>query len=209
MLPPSIICTPQLHLHCIESLRINTVIVLGQDNLYNKLRKKFPDPSPVKVIKLPKSGGSVKKDAACRSASVARCAQSYFGVETPGGAGRSIVTKTGMELDIIKMSTVQVGDAMLPVGQATVAESVHLRKLDMLEVNSIVGVCHPRAVEAYERTGKASHISGSAVAGFLHLRAVEEGDEDGAAKMKFTCPVLGDVPSGMVVTGEGVTWVNG
>ena len=85
MLPPSIICTPQLHLHCIESLRINTVIVLGQDNLYNKLRKKFPDPSPVKVIKLPKSGGSVKKDAACRSASVARCAQSYFGVETPGG----------------------------------------------------------------------------------------------------------------------------
>ena len=78
----------KLHLHAISSLRANVVIVLGQDNLYNKLQKKFMDDEAVKVIKLPKSGGVAKKDGASKAATVGRCARGYFGVEERGGKGR-------------------------------------------------------------------------------------------------------------------------
>ena len=124
---------------------------------------------------------------------------------------RGSVTKTAMDLDVIKMESVQVGDAMLPVGQSTVTSSVHLKKLEpsTLPGNSVVGVCHPKNVADYERTGAAASISGGSVAGFLHLVGVEEGDKDGAAKMTFTSPVDGAMPSSMVITGEGVTWLNG
>jgi len=69
----------KLHLHTIEQLRINVVIVLGHDSVYNKLQKKFSGgEDKVNIIKLPKSGGVLKKEAAVRSASVSRCARSYF-----------------------------------------------------------------------------------------------------------------------------------
>lgn len=90
-------------------------------------------------------------------------------------------------------------------------KSLHSSQLEAstLPSNSVVGVCHPKNVAEYERSGAAASISGGSVAGFLHLVGVEEGDKDGAAKMTFTSPVEGALPSSMVITGEGVAWLNG
>ncbi|GMH62326.1 hypothetical protein TrST_g5520 [Triparma strigata] len=200
----------KLHLHTIEKLRINVVIVLGHDSVYNKLSKKFVDQDKVKVIKLPKSGGVMKKEAAVRSASVSRCARSYFGVDKAGAPGRSIITKPLMELDIIKMESVAVGGTMLPVGQAEVSTNVNLKKLDSLIQNSIVGICHPKAAAEYNELGSAESIYKGSIAGFLHVKSLTEGDGEGGGNIVFMSPCEGTLPSNMIVTGEGnLTWVNG
>jgi polyribonucleotide 5'-hydroxyl-kinase len=48
-------------LHCIQSLRIDIVLVMGQDKLYSALKTSFDSSSGVAVVKLPVSGGVVTR----------------------------------------------------------------------------------------------------------------------------------------------------
>ena len=64
----------QLLLHAVKALQIDVVLVMGHDRLYSMMRQsiKKGDNLGIKVIKVPRSGGVVSRDA-----TFLRCGQKY------------------------------------------------------------------------------------------------------------------------------------
>lgn len=71
----------ELLLHAIESLHVDVVVVIGHDRLYSDLSRAFRAPaSSVQVVKLPKSGGVVTRQATYRrDARDTRISEYFYG----------------------------------------------------------------------------------------------------------------------------------
>jgi polyribonucleotide 5'-hydroxyl-kinase len=70
--------------YCIKSLQVDVVLVIGHDRLYQQLRSFYPKSqdknaaTTTTVIKLPKSGGVVNRDAMTRKVLESRIVKEYF-----------------------------------------------------------------------------------------------------------------------------------
>ncbi len=172
------------HVRACRAFNVTVVIVVGHDRLYALLRKKLND---VKVIKIPKSGGAIEGEK--------RSMGRYF---------KDGVTRTYKldELRILKMERVSVTNAMLPVGQAQVEACVFLKQVtDTVTPGTVLGVCHPGAVEAYDK-GK-SDLYATPVCGFVKVENVDADREE----IVITMPIKGELPSKTMLMGEGITHV--
>jgi len=178
----------EVHEHTVAALSINVVLVMGSDRLYAQMNKKYKA-TGVTVVKLPVSGGVVKKDDADRSGLQAKLVRSYFR-PLPASPPLTTVTLNISTCNFYRLSSVAVSTAMLPVGQKQVSSCVHLTKIDAPPENSIVAVCHPSNVNKFVG-GDESALFAGGVAGFL---AVERVDEE-AETVVVVSPVRGELPS--------------
>jgi len=64
---------------CVEAFHVNTILVMGNEKLTVEMQKRYGDGRrPVAVVKMPRSGGVVETDSACRRRLVSHQLRSYF-----------------------------------------------------------------------------------------------------------------------------------
>eukprot|EP00804_Cyclotella_cryptica_P002735 CCRYP_009646-RA/>CCRYP_009646-RA protein AED:0.42 eAED:0.42 QI:0/-1/0/1/-1/1/1/0/516 len=237
-------------LHAMEAFRINVVLVVGHDRLYSMLGTMFkkrakeeearieqlseneklsqqPQSKPLlipKLIKLPRSGGVVARDAAFRRTLRSQSIKRYFygGVVPPkNDANASSKTSTTQQyqftpslievpfsqIRLHKLSNISLSASMLPVSAKQSTDPIQLVDIPTSEITtklqqSILAVCHPSAVEKYENSGIARDLYLSGVAGFV---AVEKVDVD-KERLSLLSPCVGSLPSEHLLVGD-ISWL--
>eukprot|EP00560_Eucampia_antarctica_P000519 CAMPEP_0197834594 /NCGR_PEP_ID=MMETSP1437-20131217/22997_1 /TAXON_ID=49252 ORGANISM="Eucampia antarctica, Strain CCMP1452" /NCGR_SAMPLE_ID=MMETSP1437 /ASSEMBLY_ACC=CAM_ASM_001096 /LENGTH=483 /DNA_ID=CAMNT_0043439415 /DNA_START=48 /DNA_END=1499 /DNA_ORIENTATION=+ len=206
-------------LHAAHALSVNVVLVMGHDRLYSMLTSHYGKLStgdqkvkPPKVIKLPRSGGVVSRDASFRRTSRSLGIKKYFHgnlLSSPDGAVVNQYTPFLLEvpfsdLKLHKLSSVSLAASMLPVSAKQSTDPVQLLPIEMgpTLVHAILAVCHPQAVQEFEQSNQASDLYLSGIAGFV---AVEKVDMDRDI-VSLLSPCSGSLPSGTLLVGD-ITWM--
>ena len=237
-------------IHAIDALRINVVLVMGHDRLYamlgSHLKKKAAEDEVVmkesmevdgqamtaggkrivvpKLIKLPRSGGVVSRDAAFRRQSRSQSIKRYFygdiippktdaTAATPSTAAPQhqftpcLIEVPFSSIQLHKLSNISLSASMLPVSAKQSTDPIQLTTLSSSEITtqfqqSILAVCHPSAVEKYEASGKARDLYLSGVAGFVSVDRVNVDKE----MISLLSPCAGSLPSGHLLVGD-VCWL--
>ena len=209
-------------LHAIESFQINVVLVLGHDRLYSMLgshfkKKETGGPAP-KLIKLPRNGGAVSRDASFRTASRSECIKQYF----YGNAKRNnLTTPTPQQyqfspsllevplgsVHLYQFSSVSLSSSLLPISAKQSTDPIQLTKIATSQITakfqrSILAVCHPSAVRKYEESGSARELYLAGVAGFV---VVEKVDVE-KSSLSLLSPCAGSLPSCHLLVGD-IVWV--
>ena len=236
--------------HAMDAFRINVVLVLGHDRLYSMLgtllkkrvkaeeqrkeqmtdaQKLVQTPMPElivpKLIKLPRSGGVVSRDAGFRQVLRSQSIKRYFygaalspkNAESTANTGRittqyqytpSLLEIPFGEIKLHKLSNVSLSASMLPVSSKQSTDPIQLVTIPPSEIGkmklqkSVLAVCHPTSVERYERSGMARDLYASGVAGFVVVENVDEGRE----RLGLLSPCVGSLPSGHLLLGD-VSWL--
>jgi len=236
--------------HAMDAFRINVVLVLGHDRLYSMLgtllkkrvkaeeqrkeqmtdaEKLVQTPMPElivpKLIKLPRSGGVVSRDAGFRQVLRSQSIKRYFcggalspkNAESTANTGRittqyqytpSLLEIPFGEIKLHKLSNVSLSASMLPVSSKQSTDPIQLVTIPPSEIGkmklqkSVLAVCHPTSVERYERSGMARDLYASGVAGFVVVENVDEGRE----RLGLLSPCAGSLPSGHLLLGD-VSWL--
>lgn len=234
-------------LHAIDAFRINVVIVLGgHDRLYSMLGTHFNKQvqqqqqqnedttiteivkvtKKPKLIKLPRSGGVVSRDAAFRRALRSQCIKRYFYGDTiPPKPTDTSTTSTSAastqyrftpslievpfaDVQLHKLSDISLSASMLPVSAKQSTDPIQLTTLSSSEItpklqHAVFAVCHPSAVEKYEQSGRARDLFLSGVAGFVAVEKVDVNKE----VLSLLSPCAGSLPSHHMLVGDNITWV--
>lgn len=223
---------------CIKSLSVDVVLVLGHDRLYQQLRaslttKTQEQSKGITVIKLPKSGGVVNRDAVRRKMLESRKVKEYFYgprrypsiPSTTSSDGGGLIAAPAlkpflMELpqDIVKIYKF-VDDAsrgsggLVPVtGSAHEADPCRLELVSIEDksiLHCLAAVMHPLSPAALLEVGEdeseeAKLVAASNVAGFVVIQSVNH--ESKTISLLAPCP--GKLPSTNVIIGDGIKWMD-
>eukprot|EP00984_Skeletonema_dohrnii_P038793 scaffold42467_cov161-Skeletonema_dohrnii-CCMP3373.AAC.2 len=234
-------------LHAIDAFRINVVVVLGHDRLYSMLGTHFKKQAQQqqqqnedttttevvkmtkqpKLIKLPRSGGVVSRDAAFRRALRSQCIKRYFYGDTipPKPSSDTTTTSTSAastqyrftpslievpfaDVQLHQLSNISLSASMLPVSAKQSTDPIQLNTLSSSDItpklqHAVFAVCHPSAVEKYEQSGRARDLYLSGVAGFVAVEKVDVNKE----VLSLLSPCAGSLPSQHLLVGDNITWV--
>lgn len=202
-------------LKTIDAMRINVILIMGHDRLYSMLKnhiEKEPQLSSLKVIKLPRSGGVVSRDATFVRASRSLSMKRYFygdQVEGPNNTKTPSLTPflahvEFKQVTLYKLSSVALSASLLPVSAKQSTEPVQLSPVDITEKlqHALLAVCHPAAVQAYQESGRARDLYEAGVAGFVAVERVIMDTE----MLHLLCPCAGSLPSSTLLIGD-ISWM--
>lgn len=175
--------------------KFNVILVVGNERLHVTVSKQIAAiDSEVQVLKIPKSGGIVDKDAAFRRAT--QCAQfkSYF------YGARGEFHPFSLSLSGANVVILRVGDAAslapssaLPLGATRKIDSSRLTKVNELSpaqlLYSVLGVVVGEATFADENSLQEAALM--PMAGFVHVLEVDEAKQT----MTVLSPCAGNLPS--------------
>jgi polyribonucleotide 5'-hydroxyl-kinase len=181
-----------------------------------------------KVIKLPRSGGVVSRDAAFRRALRSQCIKRYFygdsippkptdtnptstSASTASSQYRftpSLIEVPFADVQLHKLSNISLSASMLPVSAKQSTDPIQLTTLSSSDItpkfqHAVFAVCHPSAVEKYEQSGRARDLYLSGVAGFVAVEKVDVNKE----VLSLLSPCAGSLPSQHLLVGDNITWV--
>ncbi|CAB9509507.1 Polyribonucleotide 5'-hydroxyl-kinase Clp1 [Seminavis robusta] len=215
----------QLLLHTINVMKITVVLIMGHDRLYSMMSnhiKKIADTAvKPKIIKLPRSGGTVSREAAFLRQARSRSMKRYFYgdmVEPTQQQQQGATTTTTRvpqltpflnqipfkELTLYKLSAIALSASLLPVGMGQSTDSIQVQEVELSESlqHALVAVCHPHAVAAYQKSGRARDLFQAGAAGFCAIeRVVMDTDT-----VHLLCPCAGNLPSKTLLLGD-ITWM--
>mmetsp|Transcript_7487 Transcript_7487/g.10890 ORF Transcript_7487/g.10890 Transcript_7487/m.10890 type:complete len:460 (+) Transcript_7487:153-1532(+) len=209
----------QLLLHTLETLRITVILVMGHDRLYSMINShisKQPHLSGTKLIKLPRSGGVVSRDTTFRRQSLSLSMKRYFNGDmvlppnAQGGTNRVpqltpfLAHISVKDVTLYKLSSVALSASLLPVAGTQSTEAVQLTPVKVNEQlqHSLLAVCHPSAVQQYEKSQNAKDLYETGVAGFVSVdRVIMDTD-----MLHLLCPCAGALPSHTLLVGD-LTWM--
>lgn len=223
-------------LHAIDAFQINVVLVLGDDRLYSVLGTHFkkeakkqedaPESQLQKVapklIKLPRSGGVVKRDASFRRAARSQCIKRYFYGESvfQKSADPTLASVTPhyqftpslmevpfADVQLHKLSKISLSKSLLPIAAKQSTDPIQITNIASSEItpkfqHSVLAVCHPSAVQKFEQSGSARELYLAGVAGFV---VVEKVDMD-KALLSLLSPCVGSLPSRHLLVGD-IFWM--
>lgn len=218
-------------LHAIDALRINVILVVGHDRLYSMLKSHIEkrtvsfendpllrDRSSMwqqhipKIIKLPRSGGVVARNATFRRSCRAQSIKQYFNGHISNLVGGNPVHQyTSFLLEVPfstlttkRLSGLSLTSSMLPVAAKQSTDPVQLQSVEIGAAlkHAVLAVCHPQAMELYKQSGQTSDLYLSGVAGFVAVESVDMGRE----VISLLCPCAGNLPTNMLLQGD-VTWM--
>lgn len=183
-----------------------------------------------KIIKLPRSGGVVSRDESFQRATRSQCIRRYFyGQPARNTAATSTAASSSAaatvcpsasaliqqyspqrlevpfsDLTLYELSSVSLSASMLPVSAKQATDAVQLVpfKISPTLKHSILSVCHPSAVERYDRTGEARELYLSGMCGMV---AVEKVDMD--REILSLLSPGGSLPSNVLLVGD-ITWMD-
>jgi polyribonucleotide 5'-hydroxyl-kinase len=237
----------QLLLHTVQAFQITVVLVVGHDRLYSMMRNHltgkpggeadggnggsngngFNTGDAVKVIKVPRSGGVVSRDANFLRQSRSRSLKRYFygdmvdAQPTAAAAAAAIATPTPnsgrvsqltpfllqlpfKQLTIYKFSSISLSASLLPVAAAQATEPVQFVTVSITDKlqHAVLAVCHPHAVASYEKSGRSADLYAAGVAGFCAVERVSAESET----VDLLSPCAGSLPSNTLILGD-ITWM--
>lgn len=213
-------------LHTCKALDISVVLVVGHDRLYNMMQNDVGTDGAVKIIKMPRSGGVVSRDANYMRQSRSRSLKRYFYGDMMDGAPVASTTPTGAstttpskrapqltpfllqlpfkQLRVFKFSSISLSASMLPVAAAQATEHVQFAPVEITDKlqHAVLAVCHPDQVAAYEKSGRAADLYAAGVAGFCAVERVLMETE----MVHLLSPCAGSLPSNTLILGD-ITWM--
>ena len=195
----------ELLLHAIECLKVDTVLVIGHDRLYNQLKNKFAftkkNPAEeqaaesgmkVEIVKVARSDGIVARDASRRKAAREKKIHGYF-----YGPTREL-NPFSRSVQISQVSVYRVGGgpmaplSALPIGTANrdASDRTKVQKISVQRdlTHSVLAVSHAKDPE---------DILSSNVAGFIHVTEVDVQ----RGSMTYLSPSPTALPSNILVAG--------
>lgn len=227
----------QLLLHAVKALQIDVVLVMGHDRLYSMMRQsiKKGDNPGIKVIKVPRSGGVVSRDATFLRQARSRSMKRYFYgdlVEAsaqqpqPSLSEKDEKTTTALlapsiarvpqltpyllkiaadKVNIYKFSSMNLSASLLPVAAAQATEAVQLTKVEVTEK-----LKHTLLAVCHPTAAAAYEVSGKAAdlytAGVAGYCAVERVVAD-TDMLELLSPCAGSLPSNTLLLGD-ITWMD-
>jgi len=204
----------QMLLHTVDAFRINVVLIMGHDRLYSMMHSHYSKQQQQpekKIIKLPRSGGVVSRDATFRRQSRSLATKRYFYGDYIQNDGNRLPQLTPFlahvqfsQVTLYKLSSVSLSASLLPVAATQSTEPVQLTPVEISEQlqHSLLAVCHPTAVKRYQETGQARELYESGVAGFVLVERVMNDTET----LHLLSPCAGTLPSFTLLVGE-ITWM--
>ena len=201
-------------LHTVDAMRINVILIMGHDRLYSMMKSHFNDPkyASLKIIKLPRSGGVVSREAAFRRQSRSLAMKRYFYGDMVTGPNNTRVPGLTpflshvpfQDVTIYRFSSVALSASLLPVSGKQSTEPVQLNTVEITEKlqHALMAVCHPTAVQAYEQSGSARDLYEAGVAGFVAVERVLMDTE----MLHLLSPCAGALPSHTFLVGD-ITWM--
>ena len=186
---------------------VNILAVIGNERLHSELQKKLAATNPnLDILKLPKSGGLVLKDAAFRRYQMMKGIKSYFyGPQMEYSAFPVIVPFKDLHIRRIGEGPVAPSSA-LPLGATRKVDESRIVRVELLQsaslapntvfvqpkslLNSILAISQAEIADE-------SSIAEKPVAGFVLVTAVDEIKN----KITFLSPVPGRLPFSYLLLG--------
>jgi polyribonucleotide 5'-hydroxyl-kinase len=210
--------------HAVDVVRADVILVVDDDKLLAEIQGHVQEStkevgrSPVTVLKVPKSGGVVRRlPQDLRQERNESMRQYFYGSRNPEwlGAGAAL-TPSVLELRFEEVVLCRVGgeklsDGLLPVGQVAMLGPLQVTRIQPTAAltHSILAVCHPllRADgTVLGQTGEEDELGhelvDSNVAGFIFITDVDM--ERKRLVMLSPCP--GSLPSKYLLWGD-IKWV--
>ncbi|XP_022190368.2 protein CLP1 homolog [Nilaparvata lugens] len=159
--------------HAAHAFKVDVVLVLDQERLYNELVRDLP--KNVQVTLLPKSGGVVEKDQSSRQETRDKRVREYFyGVSNPKGVGGTILHPHSFDvkwsdLKIFKIGGPSLPDSCMPLGMKAEDNIGHMTKLVAVQPGPNL-LHHLLAVSC---ASSAENVINTNVAGFICVTAVD------------------------------------
>mmetsp|Transcript_15712 Transcript_15712/g.39979 ORF Transcript_15712/g.39979 Transcript_15712/m.39979 type:complete len:361 (+) Transcript_15712:3-1085(+) len=189
----------ELLVHSIETLKVDTVLVVGHDRLYAQLTQGDPKiaagrlPANLQVVKVAKSGGVVSRDSVHRKLTRERRVFSYF------YGPRRELSPFSRSVQISQLQVFRVGGgpqaplSALPIGTEKGQREDPKMKVTKMNVqrdltHSVLAVSHARTPE---------EVLASNVAGFIHVTEVDV--QKGI--LTYLSPSPGHLPSPVLIAG--------
>lgn len=184
----------ELLLHAREALKIDHVLVLGQERLFGQLQQKLAG-TECQVFRLQKSGGVVERTPEYRRASRDRMFKEYF----YGATGE--LAPASQTAYFSKISLYRIGggpkapSSALPIGQAPSTDPMRVAPVipSTSLLHSVLAVSHGKT---------QSDLLTSNVAGFIYVTEVD------MMRKTFTyvSPCAGELPSTTLLVGN-IKWL--
>jgi polyribonucleotide 5'-hydroxyl-kinase len=177
-------------------------------------------PKQPKLIKLPRSGGVVSRDASFRRATRSQSIKRYFygdgippkSTDAAGSAPQyqfspCLIEVRFSDIHLHKLSNISLSASLLPVGQAQSTDPIQLTDIPDSDItpklqHSVLAVCHPSAVQKYEQSGSARDLYLAGVAGFVVVEKVDVNK----ATLSLLSPCAGSLPSTHLLVGD-IFWM--
>jgi polyribonucleotide 5'-hydroxyl-kinase len=220
-------------LHAIDALRINVILVIGDDRLYsmltNHLKKRatvIPSSSSAavvvpdtkahllgpRIIKLPRSGGAVPRNPSFRRSCRSLAMKQYFNGQTKTSGGGNTVSQFTpfllevpfSDLTIKKLSGLSLASSMLPVAAKQSTDPVQLHPVK-------IGPAMKHAVlavchpQAWTHYERNGNASELYLAGVSGFVAVENVDVEREI-LSLLCPSQGELPTRVLLQSD-ITWM--
>ncbi|CAD7695075.1 unnamed protein product [Ostreobium quekettii] len=186
----------ELILHAIKALKVDNVLVVGQERLHSQLEsdlRQARNPR-IQVLRLPKSGGVVTRSPETRRADRASRVRDYF-----YGVPRTLMphseTIQSTELNIYRVGGGrQAQSSIRPAGTASLMNPLKITPVRVgNEIsNCLLGVSHARTAE---------EILSVSVAGFIFIQRVDVRD-DGEGTVTYLAPGPGSLPGRYLLLGS-------
>ncbi|EJU00802.1 hypothetical protein DACRYDRAFT_89724 [Dacryopinax primogenitus] len=211
---------------CVELFRVNTIIVMGNEKLTVEMQKRFADSRHgVSVVKVPRSGGVVDIDAACRRRSVARQLRGYFygarhalrgereedsdfDPEATLAPTSSVVSFDGLHIYRIGEESLAPSSA-LPIGAPRAISTTQPIVVDPSSpmhqsrlLNGVLALLGPSALSVVQND--LSQLLECSVAGFLVITAIDQDQRT----MTVLAPSAASVEGRIAILGS-IEWVEG
>ena len=220
-------------LHALDALRINIILVVGDDRLYSMLTNHMkrrvaaisssssaavvlPDTNGhlfgPRIIKLPRSGGAVPRNPSFRRSCRSLAIKQYFNGQTKASDGGSAVSQFTpfllelqfSDLVIKKLSGLSLTSSMLPVAAKQSTDPVQLHA-----VNICPGLKHAVLAVCHPHAWEQYEINGNAselyLSGVSGFVAVENVDIE-REMLSLLCPSQGELPTKILLQSD-ITWM--
>lgn len=220
-------------LHAIHALRVNVILVIGDDRLYsmltnhlNKLPVAISSSSSAavvmpdttghllgpKIIKLPRSGGAVPRNPSFRRSCRSLAIKQYFNGQTKVSSGGNTLSQftpfllelSFSDLSIKKLSGLSLASSMLPVAAKQSTDPVQLHP-----VNISLALKHAVLAVCHPHAWSQYERNGNAselyLAGVSGFVAVENVDLDREI-LSLLCPSQGDLPTRVLLLSD-INWM--
>jgi len=168
-----------------------------------------------KLIKLPRSGGVVSRDASFCRMSRSQCIKRYFYgnnllqlcTSSQKQFSPFLVEVPYDDVQLHKLSNVSLSASLLPISSKQSTDPIQITKIDPSEITqklqrSVLAVCHPSSAEKYEKSGSARDLYLSGVAGFVVVENVNSEQQ----VLSLLSPCAGSLPSRHLLVGE-ISWI--
>ena len=180
----------ELLIHSIETMKVDVVLVVGQERLFNQLQTQLK-PSGVSVVKLAKSGGVVTRTKELRATARKVRVEDYF----YGPAKELFPSSQTAKIEDLKIYRVGGGpkapSSALPIGAASISDPLKVSLISNLRdvLFNVVAVSH---------ADSADLLLSVNVAGFIYIQDVDMTN----GTLTYLAPCPGQLPGNLLLAGN-------